>query len=444
MRNRFVWAGALALAIGATSQVETKAAYTNFNGTVITNGVIIITTRAANDGHFFSQSSSTIDDMDDPRGPGYSPGDSAMGELLGDFGYSVHMIPDKALNTVAQGGGTCLDVLGNPNNPFLYYNGQHGPADIQSADNELLSPMLVVVSGSGSSADVAPPNTNGIPIVCGEHAVLGDTAGAPGSHSEIFLYGNKTDSSNKGVAAGLYMKVLLPNHPIMQGIPLDAQNRVKIWRDPYPEENAHILTPLGAANGGLANYVVSWTCVGLGTAHPATDLQIIGVLDSDNNQAVFATLERGGAFGNDTSDVSSPWSGYAKAPSRLVHFFVCENGSHNTRRSFNALTVWGRILFVRACKWAMEETLQPYQGLGIIDVGQVSPSNIRLGWTGSKDYNYRIYGATSLINPNWVPVVDSITNNGDGVRVTRTLNIASAPQTAFLRVATLPDNYFTP
>ena len=58
--------------------METKAAYTNYNGTVITNGVIIITTRAANDGHFYSQSSSPVDDMDDNRGPGYSPGDSAM------------------------------------------------------------------------------------------------------------------------------------------------------------------------------------------------------------------------------------------------------------------------------------------------------------------------------------------------------------------------------
>ena len=252
MKSRMAWASALALAILGIAQVETKAAYTNFNGTVITNGVIIITTRSANDGHFFLQSSSPVVDFDDNRGPGYSPGDSAMGELLGDNGYSVHMLPDRALNTIANGGGTCLDVVGNNNDPFLYYNGQHGPGDLQSADNELLSPMLVVVSGSGSSADVAPPNTNGIPIICGEHAVLGDTAGAPGSHSEIFLYGTKTDSSNKGATAGQYMKVLLPNHPIMQGIPLDAQNRVKIWRDPYPEENAHVpgvsvqwLAPLG-------------------------------------------------------------------------------------------------------------------------------------------------------------------------------------------------------
>jgi hypothetical protein len=440
MRNRFVWAGALALAIGATSQVETKAAYTNVNGTIITNGTIIITTRAANDNWFVTQSSAPAWDPDDPRGPGFTPGDSAMGELLGDHGYSVHMLPDKALSYFNNGFlGTTKNAFGADNNPSVYYNGQLGPT-ASSGASEGLSAMLVVISGSGSSADVAPPNPYGIPIVCGEHAVLGDSGppNPPGSHSEIFLYSNKTDSSNKGATAGLYMKVLLPNHPIMQGIPLDAQNRVKIWRDPYPDENAHVLAPIGDTGGGLGNYVVSWTCVNLGTAHPATDLQIIGVLDSDNNQAVFATLERGGTFGTSTTDTLSPWVGYTKAPARMVHFFVCENGSGNSRRSFNALTVWGRIIFLRTCQWAMEETVSPFQGLGVIDVGLVSPSSIRLGWTGSIHNNYRIDGTTSLLNPNWLPIVDSITNNGDLARVTRTLNIASAPQAVFMRVAALP------
>ncbi len=127
------------------------------------------------------------------------------------------------------------------------------------------------------------------------------------------------------------------------------------------------------------------------------------------------------------------------SPTRIVHFFVCEQGSHNARRCFNALSVWGRLLFVRCCQWAMWEGPQPYQGLGIIDVGMVSPGNIKLSWTGSSNWNYRIYGATDIVNPNWIPVVDSIVNNGEGNPVTRTLNIASAPQTAFLRVGTLPE-----
>jgi len=104
MRKRFVSASALMLAIGAISQVETKAAYTNSNGTVITNGTIIVTTRAGNDGHFFLQSSSTIDDMDDNRGSGFSPGDSAMCELLQDHGY----IPGLTTRLHRRGWSTCL------------------------------------------------------------------------------------------------------------------------------------------------------------------------------------------------------------------------------------------------------------------------------------------------------------------------------------------------
>lgn len=229
------------------------------------------------------------------------------------------------------------------------------------------------------------------------------------------------------------MRVTNTNHPIMQGIPLDAQGRVKIFRDPYPDENAHVLTP-----GGLPNYQISWCCANIasGQSVPAPGLNIIGLLDSDTNQVVFAVIERGGGLGDTTQDALNPWSNYTVAPSRLVHMFVNEQGGNNARRCFNALTVWGRILFVRACQWAMEEDLAPFQGLGLIDVSLVSPSTIRLGWTGSIHSNYRIDGTTDFAH--WLPIVDSITNNGDGVRVTRTLNIASAPQAVFMRVAALP------
>src|ERR1017187_8146128 len=141
MKNRCVWASALVLTIGATAQVETKAAYTNANGTLITNGTIIITTRAAGDGHFFLQSSSTTADMDDNRGPGFSPGDAAMGELLMDNGYSVKLLPDKALCTIntSSSGGTCVDVFGSPENPLLYYTGYAGPANTDRKSTRLNS-----------------------------------------------------------------------------------------------------------------------------------------------------------------------------------------------------------------------------------------------------------------------------------------------------------------
>ena len=444
MKNRFVWASALALAVGAISEVATQAAYTNSNGTVITNGVILVTTRAASDGHFFLQSSSTIDDMDDNRGSGYSPGDSAMCELLQDSGYTTRLLPDKALSYFAfpfSSGSPCLNVLGGVNDPQVYFNGSPGPANSQGAFNELLSAMLVVVSGSGSSSDAIEPNTNGVPIVCGESAVLGSgDAGVPAGHGELHLYSNKNSNNYTGHSGNdLLMKVVDPNHPIMKGIPLDTNGCVRFLRDPYPNENAHILAPIGGAGGGFPNYQVS-TCyadVSPGKSVPAPGLHILGVLASNTNFVIFAVMERGGTLGP-TTDANSPWFGYTTAPARMVHFFVNEQGSGNSRRSFNALSVWGRILFVRCCQWAMEEDLPPYQGLGIIDVGMVSPSTIRLGWTGSKDYNYRIYGTRSLVSPSWVPVVDSIVNNGDGVRVTRTLNIASAPQPTFMRIAALP------
>ena len=45
---------ALALAIGALSQAEAEAAYTNSNGR-ITKRTLIITARTGGDGHFFAE-----------------------------------------------------------------------------------------------------------------------------------------------------------------------------------------------------------------------------------------------------------------------------------------------------------------------------------------------------------------------------------------------------
>jgi hypothetical protein len=448
MKNQFVWAGALALAIGAASQVATYAAYTNANGTVITNGTIIVTTRAANDGHFFLQSSSSIDDMDDNRGSGTSPGDVAMCELLQDNGYSTKLLPDKALNYYANpfaAQAPCLNVYGVANDPSVYWDGNKGPAG-QGTYNELLSAMLVVISGSGSSSDAIQPNTNGVPIVCGESAILGSSdLGIPNCKGELFMYTHKTSNnytSANPTNGDLYMKVLLPNHPIMQGIPLVSipgdtnLSYVQILRSPYPNENSHVLTP-----GGLPNYQVS-TCyadIAAGASVPAPGLQILGVLASHTNYSIFAVMEAGGVLGDTTQDPLSPWLNYTNAPARMVHFFVNEQGSGNTRRSFNALSVWGRILFVRCCQWAMSENLAPFQGLGVIKISQLSPATIKLSWTGSSQNNYRVYGSTDVTAPlsQWVPVADSIVPDGSGNAAT-TLSIASAPQAVFMQVATLP------
>ncbi len=438
MKNRIVWTGALALLFGALSQVDTRAAFTNSSGVVITNGTIIVTTRAAGDGHFFLQSSSTICDMDDNRGSGCSPGDVAMCELLQDNGYTTKLLPDKALswNSYQVANGIpCQDVYGDPEDPQLYYGGAPGPTYTSLSSNVFLSPMLVVISGSGSSSDAIQPNTNGIPIVIGENAIIGSSdAGVPAGHGEHFLYSNRT-AGNATTLGGsnLLMKVIDPNHPIMQGIPLDANGCVKILRDPYPNENAHVLSP-----GGLPNYQISTTYADItpGKSVPAPGLHIIGVSAANTNWVIFAVMDIGGVLGDTTQDSYSPWYNYTTSPCRMVHFFVNEQGSGNSRRCFNALSAWGRVLFLRACQWAMSENLTPYQSLGIIDVSQAGTSQIRLGWTGSKNNNYRIDGTTDFVN--WLPIVDSITNNGDGAQITRTLNFAAAPSAVYMRVAHLP------
>lgn len=78
---------------------------------------------------------------------------------------------------------------------------------------------------------------------------------------------------------------------------------------------------------------------------------------------------------------------------------------------------------------------QPYQGLGIIDIGQVGTSQIKLSWQGAPDKNYRIDGTIDF--SNWQPVVDSILGGTNGI-VSRTLDVSAGPKAAFLRVAAVP------
>ena len=441
MKHMSPWAGVLALAVFGLLQSETKAAYTNSDGIVITNGVVLITTRTAVDAFWRQQSSSSLWDADDAKGPGsISPGDAAMGELLGDFGYTVRTVPEEVLHYVNVNGATATDWVGNPINPLNYYQGGGGPSS--GTSNVLWSAMLVIMSCSGSSADMAPPNTNAIPIIAGENAVLGDsTAGVPSSHSELFFYGtgNATkNTSNKTSPSvdGLYMTVVNTNHPIMQGIPLDSQGRVQIFRAPYPEESLY------NAPGGKPNYEISWTCSDCspGKSIPAPGLTILGRLSSNTNQVVFAVMDAGGALADTSQDLSSPWYNHVYAPARMVHFFVNEDGSGGIRRAFNALTDIGRVIFVRTCKWAMSEPLTPYQPLGVIRVSQLNSQQIQLMWDGDTSKNYKILGTTDLLGinspANWQTLVQDIPGSNGVVSVN--LDISSGPRYAFLRVKPVP------
>lgn len=395
MKNRFVWASAVALAVTVSSQVQTMA---------ITNGVILITTRRSQDTLFGT-------DYTDERGPGVcSPGDVAMAELLGDYGYSCRMALDVQLNP----------YYATPGDPTLYL----------TPVNPNLTPNLIIMSGSSGGADMPPISTNGIGVMVGDHTALSDSA--RGTVGSVFMYKNGSASDGPNAdTSGQYMKVLLPNHPIMQGIPLDAQGRVKLFRDAYPEENAHI--PVGGNLNVLPsryNVPIQWVT----NAAPGT--QIIGVLDNNTNRACFAVMDVGGEYAD-----PSFWTGYAS--NRLVHLFINENGSGNARRAFLWLTDIGRVVFVRAAKWAMGETLTPYVPLGVIQTSMVSPNKIKLEWAGSAAKNYKVLGTVNILGAsdasNWQTVVQDIPGIDPGVGPTSVkLDIANGPQYAFLRVMPVP------
>src|SRR5437667_960339 len=154
MKHQFAWASVVALAVTFSSQTQTMG---------ITNGVLVITARTASDALYRQISSSTLYDADDYKGPGtITPGDAEMAILLQDHGYVTRVVPEWLLRPEA------LDPCPTPAytdlSPEYYYGGGGGPTK-KTDTNYLFSASLVIVSGSGSSADMPPPNTNGIPII---------------------------------------------------------------------------------------------------------------------------------------------------------------------------------------------------------------------------------------------------------------------------------------
>lgn len=413
MKHRFAWASAVALAVTITSQMETKA---------ITNGVIVITTRANQD------TAASAEYITNEKGPGMvSPGDVAMVELLGDHGYTCRLLLDKVLAATA---GSWCSV---PPNPFPWLE-----TDLVDPN---FAPALIIHSGTSAGADVMPRNTSGVPVMMGEHSDLADAE--RGNAGAIYMYSNGSQSTDPNGTAtsgpSKYMVVMNTSHPIMQGIPLDAQGRVKIWREPYPEENAHL--PIG----GFENYQYRWGAIPASNAAPATIVlgEMEGTTSSGSGTnnvlrdhfAVFAVADVGGILAFNAN------LGYAATnDARLVHIFANDTGSNNPRRIFNSLTDLGRVLFVRAAKWAMGETLTPYQPLGLIQTTMVSPSKIQLAWTGSATKNYKVLGTGNLLgasdHSNWQTLVQDIPG-ADGT-VSVKLDISAGPQYAFLRVMPVP------
>jgi len=391
MKPRFTWASAVALVLGVTSQLVTLGA---------TNGVILISTRKAQDLTYATS------DAYDQKGPGQvSQGDVAMQELLGDNGYSCRLVMD------AQLGDTTV------NDAYL------NPADTNFA------PLLIIVSGSSGSADVPRTLDKGLPVIMGEHSCLADRANLADT-SDLFMYSGGTSSANitdtSTPPGGQYMKVTAEGkgHPILQGIPLDSQDRIKIFRDPYPEENAHV------PPSGKKNYQYSWTTIDAAGA-VGTGTKVLGLLDSNTNKSVFAVNDIGGLL------ALNPSLGYQDTNTvRLVHWIVNEDGSGGARRMFNALTEAGRLIFLRTVKWALGEALTPVQTFKIIDVTSISSGSIQISWEGSSAKNYRLLANSDLTTSDWRTVVEDI-HGTDGI-VTRRFDISAGPPTLFMRIRALP------
>ena len=423
LKHQFVWAGALALAVTITSQVTTLGQ---------TNGVIMIVTRYAQDLSWYLEDGDINDGMVATGGGQCSQGDVAMAELLGDYGYPTRVIIDMELNAggpFSRPNPYLGPAFGYEINPDAYIAGGGNPV---GTTNENYKACLIIQSGSANSSRAPLLANKGVPYMCGEHVILSDRANRYGS---IFMYSNggmSDDPAGTTLSDNQYMIVTAAGkaHPIMQGIPLDAQDRVKIYRDPYPEEagaSAHI--PAGG------NPLWQWDIPFQYVANAAPCTTVLGLLGTDTNKAIFAVADVGGLLATNLN------LGYAETNTiRMVHYYVSEGGGDSYRRVFNSLSDLGRVIFVRAAKWAMGETLPPYQPLNIIKVSKLGGSQIRLTWTGTSTKNYKVLGSTSLLSPrsSWQTVADDIKGVDGADATTTTLDISAAPQYAFLMVKPVP------
>jgi hypothetical protein len=351
-----------------------------------------------------------------------------MAELLGDYGYPTRVIIDKELNVAVPPYGSINNVVtGFAPDPVDYLAGgsSQGPGSVNPAYHA----CLIIQSGSANSAYAPPIATYGVPYMCGEQAVLSDRVNKPGS---IFMYNNGTqsdDDSGQTLSTNQWMKVTAAGklHPIMQGIPLDANDCVKIYRDPYPEEFTR--TPAGG------NPLWQWDIPFQFVANAAPATTVLGLEGGDNTKSIFAVVDV-------TNGVGGLLSNNQAATVRLVHFFVCEGGQDSYRRCFNSLSDIGRVIFVRAAKWAIGETLTPYVPLGAIKVSQVGSQQIQLSWTGSSTKNYKVLGTSNILGPanfyNWQTVAQDIVGADGAYATSVKLDMSRVAQVAFLRVTPVP------
>jgi len=426
LKHRFLWASALALATTLTSQVTTLGQ---------TNGVILIVTRYSQDLSWYMEDGDRCDGMVVTGAGQISPGDAQIAELLGDYGYPTRVIIDMELQSMGDTYARANPYTLFPPDPTNYLAG--GSSEPGGPFNPDYKACLIIQSGSANSSRAPQLAKFGIPYLCGEHVILSDRTDRVGS---IFMYsrefGGSDDTAGTSLSTNQWMRVTAAGklHPILQGIPLDANDCVKIYRDPYPEEvfasgSGHM--PAGG------NPLWQWDIPMQRVANAAPCTTVLGLLGSDDTKAIFAVADPGKLL------AVNPNLGYAETNKiRMVHYYVSEGGGNSYRRVFNSLSDLGRVIFVRAAKWAMGETLAPYQRLGIIKVSQVSPTQIKLVWTGTAKKNYKVLGTANILGPdnylNWQTVAQDIPGV-DGIDATTVkLDISGGAQYAYLRVMPVP------
>lgn len=178
---------------------------------------------------------------------------------------------------------------------------------------------------------------------------------------------------------------------------------------------------LNVPEGGKRNFEYRWCTQAL--ADKAEGTTVLGVLDGAEDRVCFAVVEVEGMLANGLT-----------AEARMVHIFTNEQGSGGSRRVFLALTGWGRLLFVRAAKWAMGEEVPPYQPLKITGVTNDGSGLITLSWEGSIHNNYRVNASDDF--QTWHTVADDILGQ-DGI-MSQTLDISAAPDAVLLQIAAVP------
>lgn len=362
-------------------------------------GTILITARRQSD------MSISRTDVDNIKGPGQiTPGDLGMHLYLGDNGYASKFITVTELD--AGFANPCDSHVGNP---VAFLTPSVGNPALSNADVK-----LIITSAAGSVADNPDLSSFKIAKMTGEFGLLGTAAAG-----SLKIYNEGGFGNLPVTTAGQYLIVTDTNHPVMQGIPVDALGRVKVVRDAYPEEEAHV------PSAGKANWEHFWVSAPVANKAPGTT--ILGVMANDTNQSCFAVVDTGGQLYDGTY-----------TSNRLVHLWFGEQSSNFSRRTFNSLSDIGKVIFLRAAKWAMGETLSPYQPLGNVNVALTAPGQIQLSWTGTAAKNYKILGTADLGLPfsSWETVAQDIP--GANGTVTRTLNISSAVSPAFLRVMPVP------